>query len=239
MLEWHDIGDNLCLVGVGENMYLPSTWADVVTEILRAIDIANAFGARASERYRSVMNNLTPQQERAVAGFSAVAFNLLLLTLLFVGLRTTIPTVSQEFEMTLGGPAGVQSNTPKPPLIMPQLPTLPPPLVQSDMTLEGNTASPAGSPNTSTPAQAIAAEHAFPPLPAELKSGGPKLVRLVVTITEEGVIADASVQVSSGISALDNLAVAWVTSHWHYIPAMRDGRAIAVTTTAVVSFASM
>ncbi len=220
-------------------MYLPSTWEDVVAEVLRTIDIANTLINKASVRYRSVMNNLTPQQERYVAGSSVVVLHLLIFTVLIIGLHNRVATVSQEFEMTLGGPAGEPSNSPKPPLVMPQLPKLPPPLVQSEMTLEGNTASPAGSPNTTTPAQAISAEHAFPPLPPELKSGGPKIVRLIVTITEEGVIADASVQASSGISALDDLAVAWVKSHWHYIPAMRDGRTIAVTTTAVVSFASM
>ena len=150
-------------------MYLPSIWADVVAEILRAIDIANAISTKASARYRAVMDKLTPEQERYVAGSSAVVIHVLLLLVLLIGLHNRISTVSQEFEMTLGGPVGVQSNSPKPlpPLIMPQLPALPAPVVETEETFQASAAAPAGSPNTTTPAQAIPAEHAFPPLPAD------------------------------------------------------------------------
>lgn len=212
-------------------------WVDVVVEFERAVGFARVFGAKVAVRCEVVMNRLSPQQERAVSGIFALGLHLLLLVALFVFLRAVVPTTSHEFEMTLGGPIGEETNTPKPlPMIMPETPNVEAPTASSLEIAEESGGQPAGSPNVTTPAQALSAEHAFPALPAAFRSGGPKFVRLVIAIAEDGFITDASVQLSSGVPSLDDFAIGWVKSKWRYIPAMRGGKAIAVTTTAIVEF---
>ncbi len=87
------------------------------------------------------------------------------------------------------------------------------------------------------PAHPIASTHTipdYPPLSARLDQEG--TVQLKLTIDEHGAVADASVLKSSGFERLDQAAVAWVKAHWRYEPATSDGKPVAATTGAVVTF---
>lgn len=190
-------------------------------------------------RLDRVLESATQRQKRVMAAAAAGAAQVLFLALLLFGLHTHVFAQSAEIEMTLGGPIGTRLDPARLPEFMrPQLPTVLPPIVETRQTFQANLAEPQGAPDTTTPAEAISQDHVFPVLPGTYKSAGAKLVRLTLSITADGTIADASVAESSGIGDLDELAVAWVKSHWRYHPAMQNGIAIAVTTTAIVVFSA-
>jgi protein TonB len=90
---------------------------------------------------------------------------------------------------------------------------------------------------TLMPARAIASTHTipmYPPIAARLSEQGS--VRLTLDIDEQGYVTDAAVIGSSGYSALDAAAIAWVKAHWRYAPALRDGVPIRSSTNAIVTF---
>ena len=61
-------------------------------------------------------------------------------------------------------------------------------------------------------------------------------VQLRIVVDEQGNVAAAEVQISSGYTDLDAAAVAWVKAHWRYEAAIQDGHPTAATTSAVVTF---
>ncbi len=219
-----------------ETPTLWAAWDPAVAITSDLVTMAREFEAAAYARYAAILERASLPQERGAAITAVTLIHVIVALALLLGLRSHFPVASHEVEMTLGGPIG--ATTPPPKFIVPKLPTALPPLAPSEDTFQANVVQPAGSPNVTMPAQAIAAEHAFPPLPADLPHRGGLLVRLVISITPDGAIDDATVQQSCGISALDDLAIAWVKAHWRYTPAMQNGQAIAVTTTAVVAFSS-
>ncbi len=87
-----------------------------------------------------------------------------------------------------------------------------------------------GAPDVTEPAEAIAETHTFPAPPVGAKPSSPVTVRLLLSITADGFVSDASVIASSGSSTLDQLAVDWTKAHWRYRPARRDGMTIPVQT---------
>jgi protein TonB len=86
-------------------------------------------------------------------------------------------------------------------------------------------------------ALAVLATHTtppYPPLAIRLEQEGTVLLRL--TISPQGVVTGAVVVRSSGYPMLDEAAVAWVTSHWRYQPALRGGVAAPDSATVGVRF---
>ena len=59
---------------------------------------------------------------------------------------------------------------------------------------------------------------------------------LAFQVLAEGRVSGITVAKSSGYDGLDQAAIAWVKAHWRYHPAMRDGKAVAATTQAEVTF---
>jgi periplasmic protein TonB len=151
----------------------------------------------------------------------------------------------------------VPQPTPQPPpltpsLAQPSLPTVAPPLIRIDqpqasdhsitayvglpMSTPGFTQPISGAP-ASTPAMAIEKTHTIPPYPMSARRLNQQgLVRLNLTVSPDGSVSDASIIVSSGTSALDEVALAWVKSHWRYKPATKDGHVVAATVRAIVVF---
>jgi protein TonB len=74
----------------------------------------------------------------------------------------------------------------------------------------------------------------YPPLSRRLGEVGTVSLRLM--ISTEGTVTDAIVTRSSGHARLDEAAVAWVTAHWRYKPATREGKPVTSTTSAYVKF---
>jgi len=88
-----------------------------------------------------------------------------------------------------------------------------------------------------TSARAIAGTHTIPEYPAlsrRLREQG--TMRLKLTIDERGIVTLATVVNSSGFQRLDEAAVSWVKSHWHYTPAMQGTRAVPSMADAIVEF---
>jgi len=86
-------------------------------------------------------------------------------------------------------------------------------------------------------AEAITPTHTIPPYPpiaVRLNQTGN--VELKLQIDEYGNVTEAAVEKSSGYESLDNAAIAWVVAHWRYEPATRDGKPIASTMNAKVTF---
>lgn len=166
-----------------------------------------------------------------VAGLHAFVAVLLLLGLV---LHPT-PTTEQSLQVTLGGPLGTPAHLPqaKPALVDPDSPQVTEPIVETTAD-DANTLS--GSPDVSKPAEAIAERHEFPRLPDHQGTKREAFVRLLLSITEDGAVSDAQVASTSGSTSLDSFAIAWVKEHWRYRPALRNGVAVNVTTSAVVEF---
>ena len=83
----------------------------------------------------------------------------------------------------------------------------------------------------------LSATHTIPPYPPmAIRFGYEGTVRLRIAVDEHGNVVSAEVFSSSGHGDLDNAAVAWVTAHWRYQPAMQNGNALPGTTNAVVTF---
>jgi len=183
------------------------------------------------------VDQLTPRSQRAVT-IVGVAFVHFVLLVMFA---STFPPQREAYETTIvlvGGPLPAKSEALRPPeMLVPNAVDVQPP----DIALENQAITvqpvvqPAGSPDVTMPAEAIAEAHSFPPLPAKVPIQGMS-VRLLLSITPLGEIGDASVSQSSGISALDRIAVDWVKAHWRYRPALRNGEPISVTTMAIVGF---
>jgi periplasmic protein TonB len=106
---------------------------------------------------------------------------------------------------------------------------------------------PPSTPNLSPPqppiavpdstAMALAGTHTIPPYPPlENKLGHQGTVTLQLSISSDGSVTSATVTQSSGFAELDQAAIAWVTAHWRYKPAIQGGVAVPSQTTAAVKF---
>jgi len=87
------------------------------------------------------------------------------------------------------------------------------------------------------PAHGIAGTHTTPPYPPiAMRLGEEGTVRLHIALDSAGRISGVSVLKTSGSERLDNAAVSWVTRHWRYAPATRDGKPVASMVLADVRF---
>lgn len=147
-------------------------------------------------------------------------------------------------------------TTPQPPpnpmrgvvLTHPALPDPTPPPIQIDASVPREPAAihPNVSPGpvapvqpigTTLPVRPLTATHTIPPYPAmAIRLGYEGTVQLRIVVDERGSVASAEVQTSSGHADLDEAAVAWVKSHWRYVPATQNGAPAKADTTAVVTF---
>jgi protein TonB len=97
-------------------------------------------------------------------------------------------------------------------------------------------AKPAAAP-APTPARSIAATHTTPPYPPlSRRLGEEGTVQLRLAIGTDGRVQNAVIEISSGSQRLDEAARDWVTSHWRYQPATRDGKPVASQTQVKVIF---
>ncbi len=97
--------------------------------------------------------------------------------------------------------------------------------------------------NTTPPAQpdtgaaGISSTHSIPPYPDLARVASHQgTVLLQIVVSADGSVASASVMQSSGFPELDQAAVAWVTAHWKYKPAMQNGQAVPAQARAAVKF---
>ena len=168
----------------------------------------------------------------------------------------TVHAVMQVPQELIAQVVDIPHATPQPPpvapnLAQPSLPTVAAPQIKIEQadtsstrsitayvgvpTPANTTTSPSSVPWT--PAVAIEKTHTVPPYPLSARRLAQEgTVRLNLTISEDGRVADAAVLVSSGTLALDDAALAWVKDHWRYKPATKDGRAVATTIRAAVIF---
>ena len=179
---------------------------------------------------------LSPRQRRVLAFVGTLGCQAFMLMLFFLSAGVTTPKPPAEIELSISGTPGVDTADTKPPEIPPDLPSVMPPQIDLVDAIQADAEPAAGLANVTRPAEAIAEAHLFPLAPPAFKSKGPVLVGLLVSITESGMVGSAAVQNSSGIAALDALAMDWVKQHWRYHPALRDGVPVAVETIAMVSF---
>lgn len=201
------------------------------------IAIKNQVTGIVSSRFERFMSTASPAQRKTASIGTVGSVHLLLVLLLLAGLQLRQYANSAEVIMTLGGAIG-QPTTPSklPKFMQPKVPEIDQPVVNIQETEDANGGGTQGSTNLTIPAEAIADKHAFPHLPSVYASLQSKFVRLTLSITENGSIADASVVQSSGNAELDAYIINWVRMNWVYRPALRNGVAIAVTTTAIVLF---
>ena len=213
-----------------------SATVEVAAVWLQAIQSYLVGRAVAPVARACAIDKLSRRHQRVVAALGAVATQLLLLLVLVIGGRVVLAQPPEVAEVMVSGPWGSPEAKPKPPEVIPELPTVSPPEIEiSDAVDPGADATP-GLPNVSRPAEAIAAAHLFPPAPGPYRSGGPHSVVLLLSVSEGGAVNAAAVQVSSGITTLDGMALEWVKKHWRYLPALRNGIPVGVTTTAVLTF---
>lgn len=83
----------------------------------------------------------------------------------------------------------------------------------------------------------VASTHTTPPYPLDARAlGHAGTVLLQITISPQGDVVSATVVQSSGFAELDAEAVAWVTAHWKYKPAIQGGAPVTSQTEAAVKF---
>ena len=185
------------------------------------------------ERYWLLAELMSPLEKRSVSAAAAFAIHGLFLAGILIGLHTEVPIGESEVFIELDSIAPLKANSAHdlraPALEAIQSRTYPP---GRDSPNWGDTV---GRPPISSPAEAIATEHAFPVLPVNVIQVVLP-VRLLLSITQSGMVDNAEILESSGLSEIDDAAVAWVKEHWRYTPATQNGEAIATTTTAIVRF---
>jgi protein TonB len=86
-------------------------------------------------------------------------------------------------------------------------------------------------------AAAIAEPHTSPPYPTLARRlGAQGKVMLRLTVLPDGAVGKAEVVTSSGRQGLDQAAPQWITGHWTYKPAIRDGAPATAQVLAAVQF---
>jgi TonB family protein len=226
-------------------------WRQCVIQEFRTRELSEEAMMRLSPAFRSVsgivnervspvLDRLGPRGRRLLAASVVGIIHVALIGVLITNLTPAREALAREVRLVLiGGPVALVSQAAKPiELIDPVRPEAPPPDVQIDGPTTISIVRPlaSGSLNVTTPAMAIAEAHAELVLPATAAQFGGETVRLLLSIGTDGSVNDARVVQTSGTRSLDEIAIDWVKAHWRYKPALRDGTAIAESTTAVVVF---
>jgi TonB family protein len=204
-----------------------------VQEVAQSSRLASA--AAFASRHLA-LDKLSRRQQRLVAAAGAIGAQLFLVLMLAIGSRTVFARPPDVTEVTISGPWGDPNVKSRPPEVQPELPVVTPPEIQISDAVDQSAVDTPGLPNVSRPAEAIAAAHMFPSTPAAYRNGGPHSVVVLLSISEGGAVSAAAVMTSSGIAVLDAMALDWVKKKWRYLPALRNGIPVSVTTTAVVTF---
>ena len=111
-----------------------------------------------------------------------------------------------------------------------------PPVFTVDGAGDGGFYNPPQPPNFHE-AQSIAATHTTPPYPfVAIRLAEEGVVRLRLSITQQGTVSEATLLRSSGYDNLDQAARDWILAHWRYRPATRGDAAVASTTDVQVNF---
>jgi TonB family protein len=210
-----------------------SARARTFQEAAKSSRLASAF-AFASRRL--AIDKLSRRQLRLVAAVGAIGAQAFLVLMLAIGSRTVLAHPPDVTEVTISGPWGDPNVKTRPQEVQPEFPTITPPEIQISDTVDLSAADTPGLPNVTRPAEAVAAAHMFPSAPAAYRSGGPHSVVVLLSVSEGGAVSAAAVMTSSGVAALDAMALDWVKKRWRYLPALRNGIPVSVTTTAVVTF---
>ena len=83
----------------------------------------------------------------------------------------------------------------------------------------------------------VMATHTIPPYPmVDLRLGNEGTVVLRLLVGADGRVLDAHLVHTSGSDGLDRAALAWVSSHWRYQPAIRGGAAVPSAVDVAVKF---
>ncbi len=195
------------------------------------------------ERYApAALQNMGPLQKRTLTGAGVAILHVIFVCVLIFGLRLDAPAQQQsEMTVVLDTTTTAPSHAPPaiPPLATPDDTAIQTPqiAIEDPPPVSADTAPLSGGGGVTSPAEAIGALHSVPPLSAELLAMARRaLLRLRLSIAPDGSVSEAMVDSSSGSGDVDGIAVAWVKAHWRYKPAMRDGQAVTVTTTAIVPF---
>lgn len=149
--------------------------------------------------------------------------------------------VPREIHMVLFGPAAVSQPSltapAPPPLESPQVAEI----VAPDFSIDAD-ASPEvdsdGAAMLVPPRPDISKAHILPRLPTKLgyqPNVAPPVLRIL--ITADGKVGQAIVVRSSGLPQVDAVALSFVKSNWHYVPAELDGRPVEDWITVVIHFA--
>ena len=138
--------------------------------------------------------------------------------------RATMPTAEEPLIDIAPETAGPTITT-----VTPQPPQNPPIVTRQTLT------SPAATPDRA--ATIIPETHTSPPYPTlarRLGAQGKVMMRL--TVQPDGTVGKAEVVTSSGRQDLDQAASQWITGHWTYRPAIRDGAPAAAQVMAAIQF---
>lgn len=170
-----------------------------------------------------------PDRARTSAVGLVVAFHLLFLGIIALGLRLpAAPPGIRELEVRLLPAARLERVQPPP---APTLPIVEPPQIVI-----------ADDASSSVAAVSAASILAPRPDPAHLNEAprashaGAIVLKLLVLV--DGSVGDAEVAASCGDPAADAAAIAFVKTHWRFLPAMLRGTAMRYWTTVAVSLKS-
>lgn len=145
----------------------------------------------------------------------------------------------------------IEPTTPPKPTIVPKLPPMAQPTVDTTpttvppvVTIEDKERTPitvTTTPHTQPPIDsgvtAISGTHSTPPYPLEARTLSHQgMALLQLTISPKGDVVAANIVQSSGYAELDAAAVSWVLAHWKYKPAIQGGVAITSQAQAAVKF---
>jgi len=140
-------------------------------------------------------------------------------------------------------PANTVTPPQQPSLVRPTIetPQVQPPEIKIDDSSGQSIRAAYSQPHTAaTPdsaAAGVANTHTIPPYPLAASTLGHQgTVVLRLTVSPLGDVVAASVVQSSGFPELDSQAVAWVTEHWKYRPAIQGGAPVTSQTEAAVRF---
>lgn len=206
---------------------------------MHLINVSVPTTGRLSRTFRKVSHSL---QRRPLIAALVLSLHILLVYVIVAGLKLQVdhkPEPEMLVTLSSGGPRIVRGVATKPTLVMPEEPLVPPPeIVAEERPVDSIlVASATGGDGVTVPAEAIGSTRSVPALSPDLLAIARRAaLRLRLTIAADGSVFDAVVENSTGSSAVDQMAVAWVKAHWRYRPAMRNGLPISVATTSLVPF---
>jgi protein TonB len=189
----------------------------------------------------------TPEQRFVSIGFVILIHVALVYALINMGVIDSILPKSEKPIVIITVPPPVP---PQPPIAHPKQPTLHtmenPTAIEPDILYETDAPPLSGTGITMTRGDSGPAIEAprsiartitrppYPPVSRRLGEIGTVSLRLMVS--EEGTVTDAIIVRSSGFARLDEAAVSWITAHWRYKPATRDGQRVTSIVNATMKF---